>query len=119
VRQFEDIGDKVVRRLLPLFENVEDVSAEAVAHEVGLTLATHVSAEFFLEQDLDPAKLGIALRAERPLARGMFSQAEISLYERSWMRQFGTCWASRRTCRDLRFKQLQRLWGALAGLGAI
>jgi hypothetical protein len=82
-RQFEDIGDKVVRRLLPLFENLEDVSAEAVAYEVGLTLAAHLSAEFFLERDLDPAKLGIALRAARPLARGMFSQPEISLYERS------------------------------------
>jgi hypothetical protein len=83
VRQFEDIGDKVVRRLLPLFENVENVSAEAVAYEVGLTLAANLSAEFFLERDLDPAKLGIALRAARPLARGMFSQEEISLYESS------------------------------------
>lgn len=83
VRQFEDIGDKVVRQLLPLFENVENISAEAVAYEVGLTLAAHLSAEFFLERDLDPAKLGIALRAARPLARGMFSQEEISLYERS------------------------------------
>jgi hypothetical protein len=83
VRQFEDIGDKVVRRLLPLFENVENLSAEAVAYEVGLTLAAHLSVEFFLERDLDPAKLGIALRAARPLARSMFSQEEISLYERS------------------------------------
>jgi hypothetical protein len=83
VRQFEDIGDKVVRRLLPLFENLEDISAEAVAYEVGLTLAAHLSAEFFLERDLDPAKLGIALRAARPLARGSFSQAETTLYERS------------------------------------
>jgi len=82
-RQFEDIGDKVVRRLLPIFENVEDSASEAVAHEVGLTLAGCVSAEFFLERDLDPAKLGNALRSQRPLQKGMFSQAEVSLYERS------------------------------------
>jgi hypothetical protein len=82
-RQFEDIGDKVVRRLLPIFENVEDSASEAVAHEVGLTLAGYVSAEFFLDRDLDPAKLGNALRSQRPLQKNMFSQAEVSLYERS------------------------------------
>jgi hypothetical protein len=82
-RQFEDIGDKVVRRLLPMFENIEDSAAEAVAHEVGLTLAGRVSAEFFLQRNLDPAELGNALRSRRPLPKGMFSQAEVSLYERS------------------------------------
>jgi hypothetical protein len=56
---------------------------KATQHEIGLTLAAHLSAEFFLERDLDPAKLGIALRAARPLARGIFLQAEMSLYERS------------------------------------
>jgi hypothetical protein len=82
-RQFEDIGDKIVRRLLPLFEDIEIGAAEAIAHEIGLTLAGHVSAEFFLERDLEPAKLGTALRAARPLPRNMFSQAEIALYERA------------------------------------
>jgi hypothetical protein len=82
-RQFEDIGDKVVRQLLPIFENVETSAAEAVAHEVGLTLAGRLSAEFFLERDLDPAKLGDAFRSQRPLPKGMFSQAEVSLYDRS------------------------------------
>jgi hypothetical protein len=56
-RQFEDIGDKIVRRLIPLFHDVEDNAAEAIAHEVGLTLASNVSAEFFVERDLDPGKL--------------------------------------------------------------
>ncbi len=82
-RQFEDIGDKVIRRLLPIFNNVEEAAAESVAYEIGLALAGNLSAEFFLERDLDPAKLGNALRAQRPLPTGMFSQEEVSLYERS------------------------------------
>jgi NACHT conflict system protein len=71
-RQFEDIGDKIVRRLIPLFQDVEDGAAEAIGYEIGLTLAGNVSAEFFVARDLDPAKLGAALRAARPLPAGMY-----------------------------------------------
>jgi hypothetical protein len=82
-RAFEDIGDKVVRRLVPLFEDIDDSTAEAIVNEVGLALAGNVSSEFFVQRDLDPANLGRAIRLHRPLPPAMFGEAEIGLYNRA------------------------------------
>ena len=80
-RIFEDIGDKVVRRLLPVFRDIEDSSAEGVAHEIGLTLEERITAEFFVSRDLDPAALTAAFRSARSLPP-MFTEAEVALYNR-------------------------------------
>lgn len=69
-RQFERIGERIVARLVPLFEQAEgnpSLNPEAVAHELAETLESRVSAEFFLTQDLDPARLSAAFRTIRPL----------------------------------------------------
>lgn len=74
VRQFEDIGDKVVRRLLPLFGNVEDVSAEAVASEVGLALAAHFVGGVFPRTGSRPGKIGHRVaRCAAPGARDVLA----------------------------------------------
>src|SRR5215472_9966540 len=80
-RIFEDIGDKIVRRLSPIFQDIEDNSAEAVAHEIGLTLEERVTAEFFVSRDLDPAALTAAFQSARSLPP-IFTEAEAALYSR-------------------------------------
>jgi hypothetical protein len=85
-RQFERIGEKIAVQLLPFFQ-VEalphEVNPEAVIDQLARTLEGNISAEFFLERDLDPAKLIAELRRVRPLPAGQFSEAEVQLYERS------------------------------------
>jgi Leucine-rich repeat (LRR) protein len=80
-RIFEDIGDKVVRWLLPIFHDIEDNSAQAIAHEIGLTLEERVTAGFFISRDLDPAALTAAFQSARSLPP-MFTEAEAALYSR-------------------------------------
>jgi hypothetical protein len=85
-RQFEDLGERIVARLVPLFEHETrntDISVPAVAAELAETLGGRISAGFFLTGDLDPAQLTAALRAARPLNIGHFSAPEIALYDRA------------------------------------
>lgn len=85
-RQFEKIGDKIAERLVPLFEREvrrQQINVEAMARELGLTLDGRISAEFFIERNLDPAKLTAAFREARPLPAGMFSAAEADFYDRA------------------------------------
>jgi Leucine-rich repeat (LRR) protein len=82
-RLFEDIGDKIVKRLIPIFEDVDEGTAESIAYEIGLTLEGRISAEFFVERDLDPVILSAAFRSARPLPSGMFGSAETALYDRT------------------------------------
>lgn len=85
-RLFEEIGDKIADRLRPTFEqaiksgqvNVSDVTVELVS-----TLEARVSAEFFVQADLDPARLTSALRAARPVERGTFSAGELAFYDQA------------------------------------
>jgi hypothetical protein len=84
-REFERIADRIVNRLSPLFETAErtvNIKTEAVACELAKTLEHRISAEFFINRDLDPKLLASAFRAARPLPRGMFSSDEVELYER-------------------------------------
>lgn len=85
-RQFERLGERISKRVLPLFEapsTAAHFNPEAAAYELGQTLAQHVTAEFFLERDLDPAKIARTLRTARPLPKGQLSSAETALYERA------------------------------------
>jgi hypothetical protein len=82
-RLFEGIGDKIVTRLIPIFQEVDEGTAESIVYEIGVTLEGRVSAEFFVERDLDPARLSAAFRRTRPLPVGVFGQAETALYDRT------------------------------------
>jgi hypothetical protein len=85
-RVFEGIGEQTLQQLAPLFEEAVrrgDVNVEAVARELGETLAGPLDPGFFLERDLDSARLARAFREAHPFPRNQFSAAEVSLYERS------------------------------------
>jgi hypothetical protein len=82
-RQFEDLGDQIVKRLQPIFSDIPDPSAAAIAHEIGQTLCGNISARNFLDKDLDPTLLGQELRARRPLPPHIYSQSEEALYNRA------------------------------------
>ena len=85
-RQFERLGERIVTRLVPMFEQETrnaEVSVEAVAAELAMTLGGRISAEFFLTRDLDPVRLTAELRNTRPVHQGPFSSAEIALYDRA------------------------------------
>ena len=83
-RQFEEIGDRVCKELLPLFEEAvrrDQINPEAIISELGETLQGRIEPEFFLTHDLDPKKLTAALDAARPLRREMFMEAETRFYD--------------------------------------
>jgi NACHT N-terminal Helical domain 1/NACHT domain len=82
-RQFEELGDRIVKRVRPLFDKVTDNSAAAIAAELGTTLGQSLSAAFLIEKDLDPARLAAAFRQARPLPHAMFGADEAALYERT------------------------------------
>ncbi|MFE8596129.1 NACHT domain-containing protein [Archangium violaceum] len=85
-RVFESIGDQIVQQLAPLFDNAikrGEVNVEAVACVLGETLKGPLAPEFFLEQDLDSARLAQAFRQGHPFPSNQFSEAETSLYERA------------------------------------
>jgi len=83
-RQFSKIGDKIVARLVPIFTSFGGHgNAEAVAHELGLTLATSLDPKLIVKKNLDPAALTHAFKTARPLPSGQFSSAESALYHRA------------------------------------
>ena len=47
------------------------------------TLAARVSAEFFVQADLDPARLTTALRDARPVEQGTFNAGELAFYHQA------------------------------------
>jgi hypothetical protein len=85
-RQFEDLGERIAARLVPLFEEegrYEEFSIPAVAWELAHTLNGHISADFFIAEALDPAQLAAALRQARPMNEVQFSASEVALYNRA------------------------------------
>ena len=86
VRIFEDIADKIVAQLTPLFEEAGkngNLNIEAVAHELGVALNGRISADVLLANELVPEKLARAFRDARPLPPAQLSEAEVALYERA------------------------------------
>jgi hypothetical protein len=84
-RQFEDLGDKIAAQLASVFRETDDVAVEPIAHELAKALDGHLSAEFFLTHDLDPARLAVELLRVHRLPKGHFSAAEEQLYQRGLM----------------------------------
>src|SRR5207247_7385853 len=85
-RLFDGIADRIVKRLVPLFDGAgqeENLNLEAVGYALAGTLEGRIEAEFFIRRDLDPAVVSKAFRDARPLAPGQFSEPEQSLYQRA------------------------------------
>jgi len=85
-REFEELGDRMARELLPLFEGAErqgHVNAEAVVLALESTLAGLPSAAFLIQKDLEARAILTELRKTRPLPIAQFSQAETDLYGRA------------------------------------
>lgn len=85
-REFEEIGDRMARELLPLFEAAErqgHVNAEAVVLALESTLSGLTSSTFLIQRDLDAGAILAELRKTRPLSAAQFSQAETDLYGRA------------------------------------
>jgi Leucine-rich repeat (LRR) protein len=81
--RFEELASKVVKQIQPLFRDLPDNDAEAIAYELGATLSQSLSVELIIEKDLDPAKITAAFRTARPLPRAVFGTDETALYNRA------------------------------------
>ncbi len=82
-RTFEDLSDRIVKRLLPAFSGAQDIVAEAVTVELGEVLSQAITAEFIIRNDLDVAKLSAELFAVRAESRRHFGASEDALYARA------------------------------------
>ncbi len=82
-RLFEEIGDMIADRLRPTLEQAVksgQVNVPEVTGELVKTLAARVSAEFFVQAVLAPARLTTALRDARPVEHGTFNAGELAFY---------------------------------------
>ncbi|HWM92506.1 MAG TPA: leucine-rich repeat domain-containing protein [Thermoanaerobaculia bacterium] len=85
-REFEELGDRMARELLPLFQDAEKrghLNPEAVVLALESNLAGLSSSAFLIQKDLEPGVILAELRKARPLPPAQFSQAETDLYERA------------------------------------
>lgn len=85
-REFEELGDRMARELLPLFQSAErqgHLNPEAVVYALELTLDDRTTARFLVERDLEPGRILEELYKSRPLPSGHFSEAETELYKRA------------------------------------
>ncbi|HWM91875.1 MAG TPA: hypothetical protein VN493_14005, partial [Thermoanaerobaculia bacterium] len=85
-REFEELGDRMARGLLLLFENAVKqghLDTEAVVLALETTLAKMINSPFLIQRDLDAGIILAELRMSQPLPFGQFSQAEEDLYERA------------------------------------
>ncbi len=85
-REFEELGDRMARELLPLFESAEKqghVNAEAVVLALESNLAGLTRSVYLIQKDLDPGTILTDLRTTPSLPPAQFSQAETDLYERA------------------------------------
>lgn len=86
-RQFESIGEKIAKELLPLFENERELldkgSQEAVALAVASTLGnSKVDSDLLVSQNLDAKNLSIILVESSTNSTVGFSFQEKELFER-------------------------------------
>src|SRR5260370_10073558 len=84
-RQFEQIGERVGKDLLPIFErdggDLDEGSQTAVALSIADAINT-LSSELLAERDLDPAELAKHLLAAYPPQKLHFNATETELYKR-------------------------------------
>ena len=85
-RQFEDIGEKVAKNLMPYFQResrLDESSATAVALAVAETFdRTPLTAEHIVVNNLEPGLLADYLLKHAPRSNELFSDAEHRLYQR-------------------------------------
>lgn len=86
-RQFEEIGEKVAKQLLQLFEaegvDPEDEGLASASHAAGDTLnKTPITSELLVENNLDPSTLAAHFHASAPNATKYFNQLETAFYDR-------------------------------------
>jgi hypothetical protein len=82
-RQFERLGERIVIRLLPLFQRAEhsaDIDVQKVLYEIAYVLEGRISADLLIEKDLDPGKLAAYLRGLRPSVEQTLTASELRLY---------------------------------------
>ncbi|HET9228256.1 MAG TPA: NACHT domain-containing protein, partial [Thermoanaerobaculia bacterium] len=85
-RELDELGDRMARELLPLFENAEKqghVNADAVVLALESTLSGLMGTPYLIQKDLDPGSILTETRKTRPLPAAQFSQAETDLYDRA------------------------------------
>ncbi len=85
-KQLESVGKQYVRQLtreLEEFAKASHLNADAVAIRIEAVLSQFLNAEFFVQNDLDAAKIEAAIQAESPLTVGHFSESETALYSRT------------------------------------
>lgn len=85
-RELDELGDRMARELLPLFESAErqgHINAEAVVLALEATLARLTGSTYLIQKDLDPGAILAETRKTRPLPAAHFSQAETDLYDRA------------------------------------
>jgi len=86
-RQFEEIGEKVVEALVPIFQsenrNLDEDSQTVVALAVAETFRkARIDVDLLVTQNLDPSTLLKHIIASFPAATQYLSDAETSLYKR-------------------------------------
>jgi NACHT domain/Leucine Rich repeats (2 copies) len=84
-REFEELGDRMARELLPLFERAEQrgqVNVEAVILALESTLGGLTNSRFLVERNLDSGAILAELKQKQPLPSQLF-EAEDELYERA------------------------------------
>lgn len=86
-RRFERLGEQVVGKLRPLFEQEvpagQEISFEAVTLELVQTLGNQVTAELFVAERLETERIFQTLNTTRPFPENQFSAAEGELYRRA------------------------------------
>src|SRR5437762_5747071 len=86
-RQFEKIGDKITKSILPLLKaehiNLDEGERNAIALEVASTLnKSRLTSDILLQQNLQPSQLEHYLLKINPNATRDFSAKGAALYER-------------------------------------
>ena len=83
-REFENLGEKLATKLLPLFEESTkrgDCNAKKVIGELQFTLGTKPTPGLLVKENLDPARIAAEMRARHQVDAPRFTTAERELYE--------------------------------------
>lgn len=86
-RQFERFADEILKKLQESLESRRkqhpELDADAVCHEITLTLQGRVTEHFLIAKDLDPRVVAADLRQQRPLPAGRLPEFETRVYEQA------------------------------------
>ena len=85
-RRFEEISERVVDQLLPIFESADrrgELAIEPIILELSQALDRPPIVEEMLAEDLDPKRFFETLRTNHRLPEGQYSSAEEELFRRA------------------------------------